>query len=118
MKDFITCFTVTVVRPDMLDHLEVTSTCLHCQSQEGQSQAGPSHLPLMANLAEKARTVSVRSRITVEAAEEDEEDEDRETHQTRRDSNASDESESGEQKKNQFSFVERETQSKIQNYKV
>ena len=99
----------------MLDHLEVVSTCLHCQSQEGQT-----HLPLMANLAEKARTVSVRSRITQEAAEEDEEDEDRETHQTdtRRDSNASDESESGEQKKNQFSFVERETQSKIQSYKV
>ena len=112
-QDFITCFTVTVVRPDMLDHLEVTSTCLHCQSQEGQS-----HLPLMANLAEKSRTVSVRSRITAEAAEEDEEDEDRETQQTRRDSNASDESESGEQKKNQFSFVERETQSKIQSYKV
>ena len=100
----------------MLDHLEVTSTCLHCQSQEGET-----HLPLMANLAEKARTVSVRSRITAEAAEEDEEDEDRETHETtdtRRDSNASDESESGEQKKNQFSFVERETQSKIQSYKV
>ena len=111
-------FTVIVVRPDMLDHLEVVSTCLHCQSQEGQSQ--PAHLPLMADLAEKARTVSVRSRIIQEAAEEGEEDEDRETHQTdtRRDSNASDESESVEQKKNQFSFVERETQSKIQSYKV
>ena len=106
-------------RENMIDHLDIPSTTVHKDSAEAQTQ-GPSSVSSQTRLTKMVGSVPRESKKTEEAVEEEEEDEDLERRRSaRRDSAGSDESEAVEQRrKNQFSFVERATQTKARPVKV
>ena len=105
----------------MIDHLDIPSTTVHKDSAEGQAQdptsvsSGPVRLTKMdGDVPQGAK----RAEEAVEEEEEDEEDLER-RRSARRDSAGSEESETADQRrKNQFSFVERATQTRIRPVKV
>ena len=106
----------------MIDHLELESSLIHNESEEAVSQ-GQVSASIIDAPAEKASATSQRSNLKQKVAVEEEEEDEAEEKisqpvTNRKDSAASDESESGEQRKNQFSFVERATQTKIAATKV
>ena len=103
----------------MIDHLDIPSTSVHRESAEAQAQ-GPTSVSSQTRLTKKVGAVPQESKKTEEVAEEDEEDEDQERRRSaRRDSDGSDESEAVEQRrKNQFSFLERATQTRTRPVKV
>ena len=100
----------------MIDHLDIPSTTVHKDSAEAKAQ-GPTSV---SSQTKTGGPVPQRAKKTEEAVEEEEEDEDLERRRSaRRDSAGSDESEAVEQRrKNQFSYVERATQTKTRPVKV
>ena len=126
----------------MIDHLEIQSTTFHRDSQEARSQPGTASstylffeikllipkcvmllVSILASLAKKASALGKTSRKKQDVTEEDDDDYEQDKRfksrsSDRKDSNSSDISESVEQKKNQFSFVERATQTKFNGFKV
>ena len=100
----------------MIDHLDIPSTSVHRESAEAQDQ-DPASASSQTRLTKKVGAVPQESKKTEEVAEEDEDQERRRS--ARRDSDGSDESEVVEQRrKNQFSFLERATQTRTRPVKV
>ena len=103
----------------MIDHLDIPSTTVHKDSAEAQAR-GPTSVSSQSRLTKMVGPVPQGSKKTEEAVEEEEEDEDLERRRSaRRDSAGSDESDAVEERrKNQFSFVERATQTRARSLKV
>ena len=106
----------------MIDHLDIPSTTVHKDSAEGKAQDPASVSSAPVRLTKMEGDVPQGAKKTEEAVEEEEEEDEEDLERrrsARRDSAGSEESETGDQRrKNQFSFVERATQTKARPVKV